>query len=124
MLPIGKQKKSLGSYRTAHRKGATMVTDGLAMYAYLGQDDKFKHVIVDHKAGQYVNGGFHTNGIENFWSLLKRGIIGIFHQLSSQHLQRYCDEFAARYNNGRLSITSGLTYINSDLMVGLHTISL
>jgi transposase-like protein len=80
-------------------KGATITTDGYAMYAYLGQDAKFKHVMVDHSAGQYVNGGFHTNGIENFWSLLKRGIIGIFHQVSPQHLQRYCDEFASRYNS-------------------------
>lgn len=79
-------------------EGSNMVTDGYSMYAFLGQDDRFKHYIVDHKAGQYVNSGFHTNGIENFWSLLKRGIIGIFHQVSPQHLQRYCDEFAARYN--------------------------
>lgn len=77
---------------------STMVTDGYVMYAYLGQDEKFHHVVVDHSKGQYVKGGFHTNGIENFWSLLKRGIIGIFHQVSPEHLQRYCDEFAARYN--------------------------
>jgi transposase-like protein len=83
-------------------KGATITTDGYAMYAYLGQDDKFKHVMVDHSSGQYVNGGFHTNGIENFWSILKRGIIGIFHQISPQHLQRYCDEFAARYNTRKI----------------------
>lgn len=78
---------------------STMVTDGYAMYAYLGRGTQFTHVVVDHKNGQYVNGGFHTNGIEGFWSLLKRGIIGIFHQVSPQHLQRYCDEFAARYNS-------------------------
>jgi len=83
-------------------EGSNMVTDGYAMYAFLGQDDRFKHYIVDHKAGQYVNSGFHTNGIENFWSLLKRGIIGIFHQVSPKHLQRYCDEFAARYNTRRI----------------------
>src|SRR6202000_420353 len=83
-------------------EGSTMVTDGYSMYAFLGQDDKFKHVMVDHKAGQYVKGGFHTNGIENFWSLLKRGIIGIFHYVSPQHLQRYCDEFAARYNSRQI----------------------
>jgi hypothetical protein len=50
-----------------------MVTDGYSMCAFLGKDDRFKHVMVDYKSGQYVNGGFHTNGIENFWSLLKRG---------------------------------------------------
>jgi transposase-like protein len=83
-------------------EGANMVTDGYAMYAFLGQDDRFKHYIVDHSAGQYVNSGFHTNGIENFWSLLKRGIIGIFHQVSPEHLQRYCDEFAARYNTRQI----------------------
>jgi transposase-like protein len=79
-------------------KGSTMVTDGYAMYAYLSGGTEFKHVVVDHTSGQYVNGGFHTNSIEGFWGLLKRGIIGIFHQVSPWHLQRYCDEFAARYN--------------------------
>ncbi len=82
--------------------GSNMVTDGLSMYAFLGRDNRFKHYMVDHKKGQYVNGGFHTNNIENFWSLLKRGIIGIFHQVSPQHLQRYCDEFAARYNTRQI----------------------
>lgn len=41
---------------------------------------------------------FHTNNIENFWSLLKRGIVGIYHFTSIKHLSRYCDEFAHRYN--------------------------
>jgi len=96
-------KKKAQSLIEQHvEKGSTMVTDGFAMYAFLGQDHRFKHVIVDHKSGQYVNSGFHTNGIENFWSLLKRGIIGIFHQVSPQHLQRYCDEFAARYNTRKI----------------------
>lgn len=83
--------------------GSTMVTDGYAMYAYLGHDEKFHHVVVDHSKGEYVKAGFHTNGIENFWSLLKRGIIGIFHQVSPWHLQRYCDEFAARYNTRKIT---------------------
>mgnify|MGYP003530048618 CR=1 FL=1 len=76
-----------------------MVTDSFAMYAYLDKGIEFTHVVVDHSKGEYVRGGFHTNGIENFWSLLKRGIIGIFHQVSPWHLQRYCDEFAARFNS-------------------------
>jgi transposase-like protein len=91
-------------------EGSNMVTDGYAMYAFLGQDDRFKHYIVDHSAGQYVNSGFHTNGIENFWSLLKRGIIGIFHQVSPQHLQRYCDEFAARYNTRKIKDNERFEY--------------
>ncbi len=84
------------------QKGATMVTDGFSMYAFLSKGTEFTHVIVDHSKGEYVKSGFHTNGIENFWSLLKRGIIGIFHQVSPWHLQRYCDEFAARYNSRKI----------------------
>lgn len=83
-------------------KGSTMVTDSHAMYAYVSKGKDFTHVVVDHSKGEYVKGGFHTNGIENFWSLLKRGIVGIFHQVSPWHLQRYCDEFAARYNSRKI----------------------
>jgi len=88
---------------TTVQKGSIMVTDGYAMYAYLKNSKEFTHVVVDHSKGEYVRGGFHTNGIENFWSLLKRGIIGIFHQVSPWHLQRYCDEFAARYNSRKIT---------------------
>lgn len=84
------------------QKGSTMVSDSYSMYAFLSKGSEFTHVVVDHSKGEYVKGGFHTNGIENFWSLLKRGIIGIFHQVSPWHLQRYCDEFAARYNSRNL----------------------
>lgn len=98
------------------QKGSTMVTDGYAMYAFLKTKSEFQHVVVDHSKGEYVRGGFHTNGIENFWSLLKRGIIGIFHQVSPQHLQRYCDEFAARYNSRHIKDYErfDLTLQNSD----------
>lgn len=92
------QKKAKELIEAHVEKASTTVSDGFAMYAFLGQDDRFKHVIVDHSIGQCVNSGFHTNGIEGFWSLLKRGIIGIFHQVSPRQLQRYFDEFAARYN--------------------------
>lgn len=95
-----KQAQALISKHVA--EGSTMVSDGHIMYAYLGDDEKFHHVVVDHSKGEYVKAGFHTNGIENFWSLLKRGIIGIFHQVSPWHLQRYCDEFASRYNSRKI----------------------
>jgi hypothetical protein len=56
-------------------------------------------VIVNHDCGEYVNAdSFHTNNIENFWSLFKRGVIGIYHYISEKHLQRYCEEFGYRYN--------------------------
>jgi hypothetical protein len=49
--------------------------------------------------GEFVKvGTIHTNTIEGFWAVLKRGIYGIYHQVSHKHLQRYCDEFAARYS--------------------------
>jgi transposase-like protein len=84
-------------------KGSTMVTDSYGMYAYLGDSNEFTHVVVNHSKGEYVQAGFHTNGIENFWSLLKRGIVGIYHQVSPWHLQRYCNEFAGRYNTRKIA---------------------
>lgn len=76
--------------------GAITVTDELKSYRALSE--KYFHISIDHSAGQYATGAFSTNGIENFWSLFKRGIIGIYHQVSPKHLQRYSTEFAYRYN--------------------------
>ncbi|MEO8771856.1 MAG: IS1595 family transposase [Ferruginibacter sp.] len=77
-------------------KGAIMVTDEWGAYNALKQD--YFHVNVNHSQGQYVSGCFTSNGVENFWSLFKRGVIGTFHNISPQHIQLYCDEFAYRYN--------------------------
>ena len=85
------------------QKGSTMVSDSLGLYAYLSKNGEFTHVIVDHGKGEYVKGKFHTNSIENFWSQLKRGLYGIYHQVSPSHLQRYCDEFALRYNTRKIA---------------------
>lgn len=57
------------------------------------------HETVDHSAGEYVRGNVHTNTIEGFFSILKRGIYGTFHHVSPQHLQRYVTEFDFRYNH-------------------------
>ena len=56
------------------------------------------HLSVNHSAGQYVDGMAHTNGVESFWALLKRGYYGTYHKASPRHLQRYVDEFAGRHN--------------------------
>jgi hypothetical protein len=60
--------------------------------------DDFQHEVVDH-AVEYVRGEVHTNGLENFWSLLKRGIHGTYVSVEPFHLFRYLDEQAFRYNN-------------------------
>jgi len=78
-------------------KGSIMVTDECRSYLPLNKD--YFHVSVNHSEGQYVSGAFTSNGVENFWSLFKRGVIGTFHNISPQHIQKYTDEFSFRYNN-------------------------
>jgi len=58
----------------------------------------YDHKFITHSKGQYVKNDIHTNTIENFWSLLKRGILGIYHHVSEKHLNRYLVEFSFRYN--------------------------
>ncbi len=77
-------------------KGSIMVTD--SHKGYIGLKDYF-HVALNHIEGEYVRGAFTSNKIENFWSIFKRGIIGIYHQVSVKHLHRYTTEFGYRYNN-------------------------
>jgi transposase-like protein len=84
------------------KPGATVVTDGWK--GYCGISNMYNHKIVEHSKGSYVNKeGFHTNGIEGFWSHLKRGIKGIYHSVSHKYLQYYCNEFAYRYNTRKIS---------------------
>lgn len=78
-------------------EGTKVMTD--EWKAYKGLDKRFTHAIVKHGEGIYVVGDAHTNTIEGFWSLLKRGIIGIYHNVSVKHLDKYIDEFEFRYNN-------------------------
>ncbi|HZX58976.1 MAG TPA: IS1595 family transposase [Mucilaginibacter sp.] len=82
-------------------KGSILVTDEYDPYRWL-RGHCF-HVIVNHSRGQYVNGAFHTNSIEGFWSHFKRGVYGIYHQVSRKHLHRYCAEFAFRYNTRKIT---------------------
>ncbi len=100
-----------------------LVTDQHRGYRDMGK--VYRHETVNHIALGYVRKGdprkVHTNSIENFWSLFKRGVIGSFHKVSVKHLRRYLDEFTYRFNNRetealfaevvmRLVIGSVLTY--------------
>ena len=73
---------------------AQVYTDELASYRGIPNP----HGTVNHSARQYVEGMAHTNGIESFWSMLKRGYHGTYHWISHKHLQRYVDEFSGRHN--------------------------
>ena len=72
-------------------------TDEHAGYRHLRN-----HAMVRHSVGEYVRDQAHTNGIESFWSLLKRGYYGTYHRISPKHLDRYVNEFAGRHNARRL----------------------
>src|SRR6185436_19714884 len=78
--------------------GSTVYTDALASYQRLGV--YFDHKVIDH-AEAYVDGQIHTNGLENYWSLLKRGLRGTYVSVEPFHLFRYLDEQAFRFNDRR-----------------------
>jgi transposase-like protein len=89
---------------------STIFTD--EYYSYNGLDQQgYTHRRINHSAGVYVMGDVHTNTIEGFWGLVKRGIGGVYHQVSRKYLQSYLDEFSFRYNRrdqGNLIFTSFL----------------
>jgi transposase-like protein len=78
------------------KSGSIMVTD--EWVAYNGLSNDYQHEVVNHQKSEYVKDGFSTNALEGFWSLLKRGIYGIYHHVSPKHLNKYTDEFTYRYN--------------------------
>lgn len=97
-------KETIQGIMTEHvSKEAILITDAYA--AYNGIDSHFsEHIRIKHTQGSYITEGEkHTNNIEGFWSIFKRGIIGIYHYASPQHLHRYCAEFTERYNKRQIS---------------------
>ena len=82
-------------------RGSWLMTDEHSGYINVGREFT-GHGVVAHSKGEYGRGPFHTNTIEGFFSLLKRGIIGTYHHVSEQHLARYCAEFDFRYNTRKL----------------------
>lgn len=89
--------------KTLHAEVQKHVEAGSALYSddllsYDGLAGRYAHQVIDH-AVAYVDGNIHTNGMENFWSLLKRGLNGTYVSVEPFHLYRYLDEQAFRYNN-------------------------
>jgi transposase-like protein len=74
-----------------------LCTDDAGQYRHMGRD--FRHGVVNHSAEEYVRGQFHTNSVEGFFSILKRGIVGCYFRVSEKHLHRYLAEFDFRYSN-------------------------
>ena len=77
--------------------GCHVITDEFATYPFVAQP--YLHEVINHLEG-YVRGHIHTNGIENFWSFLKRGLNGTYISVEPMHLDRYVDEQVFRFNNG------------------------
>ena len=77
--------------------GSTVYTDDHK--GYCGLASSFHHGTVKHSVREYVDGQAHTNGIESFWAMLKRGYYGTYHRMSPKHLNRYVREFSGRHND-------------------------
>lgn len=100
VLPDTNKETLESAVKETVKKGSTMVSDENSGYDDLSKD--YKHESVYHAGKEYVRYEkeitIHTNTIEGYWNILKKQIVGIHHQVSPKHLQRYCDESAFRYN--------------------------
>jgi transposase-like protein len=96
VVPNRRKKALQAEVRKHVEAGAALYTDALLSYEGLASD--YAHQVIDH-AVQYVDGNVHTNTLENFWALLKRGISGTYVSVEPFHLFRFLDEQAYRYNN-------------------------
>ncbi|WP_136636124.1 IS1595 family transposase [Pseudooceanicola onchidii] len=102
-VPVASTKAStLQRFVRDHAKtGATIVTDQHGGYIGL-EASGYTHIRINHSVGEYVRDMAHTNGIESFWALLKRGHYGIYHYMSAKHLHRYVKEFSFRHNTSKV----------------------
>jgi transposase-like protein len=100
VVPNRKKKTLQAEVRNHVEAGSALYTDFLLSYEGLAGD--YAHQVVDH-AVEYVNGNAHTNGLENYWSLLKRCISGTYVSVEPFHLFRYLDEQSFRYNNRKMT---------------------
>lgn len=120
VIPTASKQVLIGKVRENVADNVKFVaTDEAIGYKHLGK--YFPHQTVHHTSLEFVRGDVHTNTVENFWSLFKRGLVGSFHQVSVKHLPRYINEFSYRFNNradgnlfsstlGHLVSTDKMTY--------------
>ncbi|MDQ4001389.1 MAG: IS1595 family transposase [Actinomycetota bacterium] len=96
----GRDRETLQGFIRENTAGdaQAIYTDELPSYMGIA-DDNTEHETVKHHEKEYVKGDIHTNSLENVWSLLKRSIIGSYHQVSAKHLDAYLDELEFRFNN-------------------------
>ncbi len=86
--------------------GAKLYTDESPSYKGMAN-----HEAVKHSVGEYVRGMAHTNGVESFWAMLRRGYYGTYHQMSLKHLQRYINEFAGRHNLREMDTIQQMSHV-------------
>ncbi len=92
--------------------GSTLYTDTAGAYKQI--ETALNHAMVDHAKG-YVVGDCHTNNIESFWAIFKRGYNGVYHQMSRKHLHRYVNEFAFRFNRRKTAMQSVFSEVVSGI---------
>ena len=92
--------------------GATLYTDGATAYDSIADLlNGLQHEAVNHSVGEYVRGMAHTNGVESFWAMLKRGFHGTYHRMSPKHLHRYVAEFAGRQGIRDMDTIDQMSYL-------------
>ena len=105
-------RRTLQGFVAEHTEhGARVYTDEHGAYQGLPN-----HETVRHSVGNYVNGMAHTNGVESFWSMLKRGYHGVYHHMSPKHLQRYVNEFAGRHNIREMDTIDQMRHVVAGLV--------
>ena len=112
VVPNTKKQTLQGFVHANVDPSANVYTDELKSYA--GVSDR--HETVVHSAGEYVRVQAHTNGIESFWSMLKRSYHGTFHKISPKHLDRYVAEFATRHNMRDMSTEDQMTHLAAGMI--------
>ena len=97
-IPDTTAKTLVGTVHEFVLPKSTIFTDELNAYNTMPGKRQYKHQRINHSSKVYVVGDVHTNTIEGFWSLVKRGIGGVYHSVSQKYLQTYLDEYSYRYN--------------------------